>query len=127
MQESLQVRYVMKIQPEKSSALVLPLILFYLPLHLHDTVMGGDCMPSFWRNSGSDRVLMPLPSLLLLTPPASPQSPTGLQGPQTALTDSGLSLPLFSLPVSCSAFYSYISLSNKDSVASKIFQHIKLL
>lgn len=79
-------------------------------------------MASFCRNSGSDVILMPLP-FLLLTPPASPQFPTGLQA---ARMDSELSLSLFSLPVSCSAFYSYFSLSNKDSVASKTFQHIKL-
>lgn len=91
------------------------------------TVMGGDCMASSGQNSGSDIILMPLPSFLLLTLPVSPQPPKGLQGLQAAQMDSELSLPLFSLPASCSAFYSYFRLSNKDSVASKTFQHIKLL
>ena len=118
---------VMKIQAEESSAPVLPFIMCYLPLYFHNKVTGAGCMANFWRNTGSEIVLGLLPSFLLLTPPAIPQSPTGLQPLHTAFMGSGLSLPppLPSLSLLC--FVQLFHLQHQESVASRIFQHIKLL
>ena len=132
---------VMKIQPEKSSAPILLIIMCYLPLHFHDKVAGGGCTADFWRNTGSETVLGLSPSFLLLTPLVSPQSLAGLQsGPPAAPLSRGFHLPLHtaltgselclsslcpSLPLLC--LVQLFHPRHQERVASQIFQRIKRL